>query len=115
MCVPAHDYRDLLFANEHGLPVVQVIDVPEGSSEGEKEQNGVLMNSGLFTGMSVEKERREIARCAEREGHMTQYKLRDWLISKQWYWGTPIPVLYCDKCGVSYQYYHSILKFCQFH
>ena len=72
-----------------------------------EEQNGVLMNSGLLNGMSVEKERREIASCTEREG----YKLRDWLISRQRYWGTPIPVLYCDKCGVSYQYYRSILKF----
>ena len=108
MGVPAHDYRDLLFANEHGLPVVKVIEVPEGSSEGrkerEEEQSGILVNSGLFTGMSVEEGRKEIARLAEREGfggHMTQYKLRDWLISRQRYWGTPIPVLYCDKCGVS--------------
>ena len=65
MGVPAHDYRDLLFANEHGLPVVKVIEVPEGSSEGrkerEEEQSGILVNSGLFTGMSVEEGRKEIA------------------------------------------------------
>ena len=97
MGVPAHDDRDLLFANEHGLPVVKVIEDSEG-------QSGFLVNSGQFTGMSVEEGRREIAGYAEKEGfggHMTQYKLRDWLISRQRYWGTPIPVLYCDKCGVS--------------
>ena len=113
MGVPAHDDRDLLFANEHGLPVVKVIEVPEakkGGSEGREErereeENGVLVNSGQFSGMSVEQGRREITRYAKREGfgdHMTQYKLRDWLISRQRYWGAPIPVLYCDKCGVSY-------------
>ena len=104
MGVPAHDDRDLLFANEHGLPVVKVIEVPEGRNEREEEESGVLVNSGQFTGMSVEQGRREIANYAEREGlggHMTQYKLRDWLISRQRYWGAPIPVLYCDKCGVS--------------
>ena len=105
MGVPAHDERDLLFANEHGLPVVKVIEVPEGSEGNvEEDQCGVLVNSEQFTGMSVEEARREIACYAEREGfggHMTQYKLRDWLISRQRYWGAPIPVLYCDKCGVS--------------
>ena len=115
MGVPAHDDRDLLFANEHGLPVVKVIEVPEegegSGSEGREERegegdDGILVNSGQFTGMSVEQGRREITRYAEREGvggHMIQYKLRDWLISRQRYWGAPIPVLYCDKCGVSYQ------------
>ena len=85
----------------------------EEETKRREEQNGVFVNSGLLTGMSVEKGRREIASCTEREGfggHMTQYKLRDWLISRQRYWGTPIPMLYCDKCGVSYQHYRSILK-----
>jgi leucyl-tRNA synthetase len=111
MGVPAHDDRDLLFANEHGLPVVKVIEVSEKEGEGvsegrEEEENGVLVNSEQFTGMSIEQGRREITRYAEREGfggHMTQYKLRDWLISRQRYWGAPIPVLYCDKCGVSHR------------
>ena len=110
MGVPAHDDRDLLFANEHGLPVVKVIEVlekGEGREEREGEgDDGVLVNSGQFTGMSVEQGRREITRYAEKEGfggHMTQYKLRDWLISRQRYWGAPIPVLYCNKCGVSWK------------
>ena len=77
-----------------------MIEVPEGMDSGEeREERGFPVNSGQFTGMSVEQGRREITRYAEREGfsgHMTQYKLRDWR-----HWGAPIPVLYCDKCGVS--------------
>ena len=66
--------------------------------------SGVLVNSERFSGMSVNQARREIVSHAETlgvGGHMTQYKLRDWLISRQRYWGAPIPILYCEKCGVS--------------
>ena len=107
MGVPAHDDRDLLFAQEHDLSVVKVIELPEGdkqSKEGEESNGGVLVNSKQFNGMSAKQARKEIASYAESlgvGGHMTQYKLRDWLISRQRYWGAPIPVLYCDKCGVS--------------
>ena len=104
MGVPAHDDRDLLFANEHGLSVVKVIELQEDKEEEERQSDGVLVNSDKFNGMTVYQARKEIVSSAERlgvGGHMTQYKLRDWLISRQRYWGAPIPVLYCDKCGVS--------------
>ena len=108
MGVPAHDDRDLLFAQEHDLSVVKVIETPEGNCgvEGEREDvnGGVLVNSNQFNGMSIDQARREIASHASAQGvggHMTQYKLRDWLISRQRYWGAPIPILNCDKCGVS--------------
>lgn len=103
MGVPAHDERDFLFANEHGLAIVKVVESPEDSEEVE-EGDGVLVNSQQFTGMTVEEAKKEIVSYAEKQGFgglMSQYKLRDWLISRQRYWGTPIPVLYCDKCGVS--------------
>ena len=96
MGVPAHNERDLVFAQEHGLPIVKVIEEEEG--------DGVLVNSQWFNGMAVEQARKEIVSYAETlgvGGKMTQYALRDWLISRQRYWGAPIPILYCEKCGVS--------------
>ena len=107
MGVPAHDDRDLLFAQEHDLPVIKVIETPEEGSVGEGSEDinsGVLVNSSQFNGMSVRQARKEIVSFAETQGisgHMTQYKLRDWLISRQRYWGAPIPILYCSKCGAS--------------
>lgn len=98
MGVPAHDQRDLVFAQEHGLSITKVIEEQEGGI------CGVLVNSQQFNGMSTEQARKEIVSYAETlgvGGQMTQYTLRDWLISRQRYWGAPIPVLYCEKCGVS--------------
>ncbi|CAI8015552.1 Leucine--tRNA ligase [Geodia barretti] len=94
MGVPAHDARDLQFAAEHRLlPVTEVV-----SSDGLS-----IINSYQFSGLSVEEGSKSIVNSAHSQGfggHMTQYKLRDWLISRQRYWGAPIPVLHCRKCGV---------------
>ena len=114
MGVPAHDDRDLLFAQEHNLSVVKVIEGNNGGEGGREDINGgVLVNSNQFNGMSIKQARREIASHASAQGvggHMTQYKLRDWLISRQRYWGAPIPILNCNKCGVSLnvQYDHNV-------
>jgi leucyl-tRNA synthetase len=96
MGVPGHDARDLEFARQHGLPVMEVIS-------GQEEDRETIVNSYQFSGMSVEEGSKSIIDSAHNQGfggHMTQYKLRDWLISRQRYWGAPIPILYCDKCGV---------------
>src|SRR5438445_3782105 len=102
MAVPAHDKRDFEFATEFKLPIRQVVAVA-----GEKlpivSEDGVLMNSGAFDGTPcVEGARKIVAWLAER-GLATprvQYRLHDWCISRQRYWGPPIPIIYCEKCGV---------------
>ncbi len=107
MGVPAHDQRDFLFARRHELPVRQVI-VPEGADEhafegGAWTEPGVLIHSGPYDGLSSAEARDAITAAAERDGWgrgRVQYRLRDWLISRQRYWGCPIPVIHCDDCGV---------------
>ena len=104
MAVPAHDERDFEFATKHNLPIKEVIK----SANGEKTelpftQKGILFNSGKYDGMKSEDARIKITRDLEKsdEGKLTvNYKLKDWLISRQRYWGAPIPIIYCDKCGV---------------
>ena len=102
MAVPAHDTRDFEFATQFTLPIRQVVAV-EGETLPTVSENGVLMNSGPFDGMPcVEGARKIVAWLAER-GLATprvRYRLHDWCISRQRYWGPPIPVLYCEKCGV---------------
>lgn len=96
MAVPAHDERDFAFATKHKLPIVEVVS--GGEDEGLYTSAGVLVNSGKYTGKRSDAVLSEMA--AEFGRPTTQYKLRDWLFSRQRYWGEPIPVVHCQKCGV---------------
>ncbi len=96
MAVPAHDKRDLEFAEKFGLGVVSVI--LGGEENALYEGSGPLMNSGAFDGMDSEEAKKKITEFVGGETH-TQFRLRDWLISRQRYWGPPIPMVYCDACA----------------
>ncbi|MHB9125326.1 MAG: leucine--tRNA ligase [Armatimonadota bacterium] len=107
MGVPAHDQRDFEFAMKYGLPIRPVIAPPGGELPepmvGAYTEPGVQINSGPFDGMPTEKSKPAIADYMEEQGigrRQVNYRLRDWLISRQRYWGTPIPIVYCDKCGM---------------
>lgn len=102
MAVPAHDERDYDFAKKYNLPIIQVIDGENYSPDCAYIDPGVLVNSGEFNGINNEKAKKLITKYAEDKGFgysKVQFRLRDWLISRQRYWGAPIPVVYCDKCG----------------
>ncbi len=106
MAVPTHDTRDFDFAKKYNLPMKVVIQDPQNPSNCEEEayvDEGVLVNSGEFNGMKNTEAKKAITQKAVDEGFgefKTQFRLRDWLISRQRYWGAPIPVVYCDKCGI---------------
>ena len=106
MAVPTHDERDFAFAKKYNLPMKVVIENPENPSKCETSaytEAGVLVNSGEFNGMKNEDAKKAITQYAVDKGFgefKTQFRLRDWLVSRQRYWGAPIPVVYCDKCGI---------------
>jgi leucyl-tRNA synthetase len=105
MAVPAHDQRDFIFAQKHNLPIIEVIKSEDGKSSVEKtafEEDGILTNSEVFNGLNSAKAREEITKYLKKRNlgqTAVYYKLRDWLISRQRYWGAPIPIIYCPKCG----------------
>jgi leucyl-tRNA synthetase len=108
MAVPGHDQRDLEFARKYGLPVRVVIQPPGGSLRGEDleaayEGPGTTAASGEFDGLASDEAIRRMTAHAEAKGFgrgTVTYRLKDWLISRQRYWGTPIPVVYCDRDGL---------------
>lgn len=107
MGVPAHDQRDFDFAKKFNLPIVPVVDT--GDDEIDLNDlpyatvaNGTMINSGDFDGLDSKKALEEIEKRIEEKGigeRATTYRLRDWLVSRQRYWGCPIPMIYCDDCG----------------
>ena len=107
MGVPAHDERDFLFAKKYDLPITIVV-MPEGKelrvedmTEASKE-NGIMVNSGQFDGMKNEDAKKAIVDYLAEKGMgemKVNFRLRDWLISRQRFWGAPIPIIYCDHCG----------------
>lgn len=104
MGVPAHDERDFAFAEKFELPVVEVIERPEDDTSAEQcyHGEGILVNSGAFDGTRSEDAREQIVAWLEQEGvgcAKTTYKMRDWLISRQRYWGAPIPIVHCPIDG----------------
>ncbi len=102
MGVPAHDKRDFEFATQFKLPIRQVIHVA-GESLPSESEDGVLMNSGAFDGLTPQEGAKQIVAWLAARGLATprvQYRLHDWCISRQRYWGPPIPIIYCDTCGV---------------
>jgi leucyl-tRNA synthetase len=106
MAVPSHDERDLEFARKFKLPVRTVIAPPDWTGEELTEAytgSGTMVNSGEFNGLHSEQGYKAICAFLEEKGWGKQtviYRLRDWLISRQRYWGAPIPMVYCDKCGI---------------
>ena len=105
MCVPAHDARDFAFAKKFDLPIVQVISKDgkeEVLEEAYTEASGIMINSGEWNGRESSELKVEAANEVEKRGFgrkTVSFKLRDWVFSRQRYWGEPIPIVHCEKCG----------------
>jgi leucyl-tRNA synthetase len=108
MGVPAHDQRDFEFAKKYNLPIKVVVSPPDKTLDAKEMteayvERGVLVNSDKFNGMDNIEAIKAVGQYMEEKGIgkvKVNYKLRDWLISRQRYWGAPIPMIYCDKCGI---------------
>lgn len=103
MAVPAHDTRDWEFAKKFDLPIIEVVKGGNVQEEAFTDcATGIMVNSGMLDGLTVEEAKKKIIDwlTAEGKGHAkVNYKLRDWVFSRQRYWGEPIPIVHCDKCG----------------
>jgi leucyl-tRNA synthetase len=102
MGVPGHDERDYAFAEKYSLPIIEVVEKPAGNDDVVYHGDGVLINSGEFDGTKSSDAREKIVAWLEEKklgGAKTTYKMRDWLISRQRYWGAPIPIIHCEEHG----------------
>ncbi|MBR6644308.1 MAG: leucine--tRNA ligase [Clostridia bacterium] len=103
MAVPAHDTRDWEFAKKFDLPIIEVVAVGDVQNEAFTDvETGVMVNSGFLDGLQVAEAKEAIIKFLTEKGigeKKTNYKLRDWVFSRQRYWGEPVPLVYCEKCG----------------
>lgn len=103
MAVPGHDTRDYEFAKKFDLPIIEVVSGGDVSEEAYTDcEKGVMVNSGFLNGMQVDDAKNAVIQWLEQKGigsKKTNFKLRDWLFSRQRYWGEPIPLVYCEHCG----------------
>ncbi|WAH36588.1 leucine--tRNA ligase [Alicyclobacillus dauci] len=103
MAVPAHDERDFEFAEQFGLEIIQVVEGSDGPAEGLYTGDGVLINSESLNGLSVDVGKRAAIELLKKSGQAeatVNYRLRDWVFARQRYWGEPIPIVHCEKCGI---------------
>ncbi|MDK0750297.1 leucine--tRNA ligase [Clostridium perfringens] len=104
MAVPAHDERDFAFAEKFNLPINRVIEAKDGSETNLPFcEHGILVNSGEFDGLTTDEAKEKIVEKLSSMGlgeKKVNFRLRDWLVSRQRYWGAPIPVIYCEECGI---------------